>query len=171
MPLAPPVLPVLPVFSPNVSHKKGAKINSKSFLSCFQDLCLPLQSLRWILLLETKVTKIKDLPSELCGKFLFGLWNYLASELEASRSIWCCDIVGLIIAFECFGKCHVRIARRPILKQPMVHLRWGCGHRLVEPQLCRKTVPTRFIQKVHVTSRSICFNHAPTIFIQLSWCI
>lgn len=45
----------------------------KSFLSCFQDLSLPLQSLRWILLLETNVTKIKDLPSEFCGKFPLGL--------------------------------------------------------------------------------------------------
>ena len=56
-------------------------------------------------------------------------------------------------------------SRRPIVKQPLFHLRWGCGHRLVEPQLCRKTVPTRFIRKFHVTSRSICFNHASTIFI------
>lgn len=126
-------------------------------------MSLPLQSLRWILLLETNVTKIKDLPSEFCGKFPLGLWNYLASELEASRSIWCCDIVRLIISFECFGiktSCP-HCSRRQIVKQPMFHLRWGCGHRLVEPQLCWKTVPTRFIRKFHVTSRSILtiFNY------------
>ncbi len=45
----------------------------KSFLSCVQDLSLPLQSLRWILLLETKVTKINDFPSEFFGKFPLGL--------------------------------------------------------------------------------------------------